>query len=50
MTDVLIWADTLRSPEMRHEVPVVVPDPFLYLERGGERHVVITSPSTSSPG
>jgi len=42
MTDLLIWADTLRSPEMRHEVPVVVPDPFLYLERGGERHVVIT--------
>ncbi|TML52674.1 MAG: hypothetical protein E6G21_04575, partial [Actinobacteria bacterium] len=42
MTDVLIWADTLRSPEMRHEVPVVVPDPFLYLERDGERHVVIT--------
>jgi len=27
---------------MRHEVPVVVPDPFLYLERNGERHVVIT--------
>jgi Xaa-Pro aminopeptidase len=42
MTDVLIWADTLRSPEMRHEVPVVIPDPFLYLEREGERHVVIT--------
>ena len=42
MADLLIWADTLRSPEMRHEVPVVVPDAFLYLERGGERHVVIT--------
>src|SRR5262249_51560509 len=42
MADVLIWADTLRSPEMRHEVPVVIPDPFLYLERNGERHVVIT--------
>jgi len=42
MTDLLIWADTLRSPEMRHEVPVVVPDPFLYRERAGERHVVIT--------
>jgi Xaa-Pro aminopeptidase len=42
VSDVLIWADTLRSPEMRHEVPVVVPDPFLYLERNGERHVVIT--------
>ena len=42
MTDLLIWADTLRSPEMRHEFPVVVPDAFLYLERGDERHVVIT--------
>jgi Xaa-Pro aminopeptidase len=42
MTDVLICADPLRSPEMRHEVPVVAPDRFLYLERNGERHVVIT--------
>src|SRR5436309_1659528 len=42
VADVIIWADTLRSPEMRHEVPVVIPDPFLYLERDGERHVVIT--------
>ena len=42
MPDVLILADTLKSPEMRHEVPVVVPDPFLYVERNGSRHVVIT--------
>jgi Xaa-Pro aminopeptidase len=42
MADVLIHADTLRSPEMRHEVPVSVPDPFLYVERNGDRHVVIT--------
>ena len=28
---------------MRHEVPVAVPDPFLYAERGGERHVVASS-------
>jgi Xaa-Pro aminopeptidase len=42
VSDLLIWADTLRSPEMRHEVPVPVPDPFLYLERNGERHVVIS--------
>lgn len=42
MTDILISADTIRSPEMRHEVPVLVPDPFLYVERDGERHVVIT--------
>ena len=28
---------------MRHEVPVVVPDPFLYAERDGSRHVVASS-------
>ena len=43
MTDVLIFADTMRSPEMRHEVPVAVPDPFLYVERNGSRHAVLTS-------
>jgi Xaa-Pro aminopeptidase len=42
MPDVLILADTLRSPELRHEVPVIVPDPFLYIERNGDRHVVIS--------
>jgi Xaa-Pro aminopeptidase len=40
--DVLIVADSIRSPEMRHEVPVVVPDPFLYVERNGSRHVVVS--------
>jgi Xaa-Pro aminopeptidase len=40
--DVLILADTLRSPELRHEVPITVPDPFLYVERNGARHVVIS--------
>jgi Xaa-Pro aminopeptidase len=40
--DVLIVADSIRSPEMRHEVPVVVPDPFLYIERNGSRHVVVS--------
>ena len=43
MADVLVYADTIRSPEMRHEVPLVVPDPFLYLEHDGVRHVVVTS-------
>ena len=37
MTDVLIYGDTIRSPELRHEVPVAVPDPFLYVERNGDR-------------
>ncbi|MDQ2909527.1 MAG: M24 family metallopeptidase, partial [Actinomycetota bacterium] len=43
MADVLIYADSLRSPEMRHEVPMAIPDPFLYAERNGERHVVASS-------
>jgi Xaa-Pro aminopeptidase len=43
MTDVLIHADTSRSPAMRHEVPLGIPDPFLYVERDGRRFVVITA-------
>jgi Xaa-Pro aminopeptidase len=41
--DVLIYADTIRSPELRHELSLGIPDPFLYVERNGERHVVLTS-------
>jgi Xaa-Pro aminopeptidase len=40
--DVVIYAGTI-DPAMRHEVPIGIPDPFLYVERGGERHVVLTS-------
>src|SRR5215831_18347798 len=43
MGDMLIVADTRSSPEMRHEVPLVVPDPFLYAEVGGKRHAVTAS-------
>ena len=43
MPDVLIVADTVRSPELRHEVPLAVPDPFLYAETGGRRAVVVSS-------
>ena len=43
MSDVLILADSIRSPEMRHEVPVPVPDAFLYAERAGRRVVVVSS-------
>jgi Xaa-Pro aminopeptidase len=39
--DVLIYGDTVREPALRHEVPLTVGDAFLYLERGGERIVVI---------
>ncbi len=41
MTNVLVYGDTMRSPELRHEVPVPVPDPFLYAELDGARHVFV---------
>src|SRR3989442_1980843 len=43
MADVLIFADSVISPEMRHEVPVVVPDRFLYAEKDGKRVTVSTA-------
>jgi Xaa-Pro aminopeptidase len=46
MTDVLIYADTLRSAELRHEVPVSIGDAFLYAERDGARHIVVSALET----
>jgi Xaa-Pro aminopeptidase len=43
VTDILILADSIRSPEMRHEVPLPVPDAFLYAEHAGRRVVVVSS-------
>ncbi len=43
MPDVLIDGDTLRYAEMRHEVALMVPDPFLYAESAGSRHVILSS-------
>jgi len=37
---VLIYADTIRSPELRHEVPVSIGDAFLYAESNGTRYVL----------
>jgi len=41
VTDVLVYGDTFRCPELRHEITLGIPDPFLYAEVGGVRHVVI---------
>jgi Xaa-Pro aminopeptidase len=43
VSEILIYADSIRSPEMRHEVPLGVPDPFLYAERDGKGSVVASS-------
>ena len=37
---VMIFGDTERSAAMRHEVPLGIGDPFLYLEDNGRRAVV----------
>jgi Xaa-Pro aminopeptidase len=42
MTDVLMYADTLRSPELRHEVPARIIDPFLYAEHEGATYAVLS--------
>src|SRR3954454_13120359 len=39
MPDLLIYADTFRSADMRHAIPLGVPDPILYAEVGGAKHV-----------
>jgi Xaa-Pro aminopeptidase len=41
--EVLIYGDTVRAPELRHEIPVPIPDPFLYAEAGGRRVAVLHS-------
>jgi Xaa-Pro aminopeptidase len=40
--NVLIVGDTLRTPELRHELPLGIGDPFFYAEANGSRHVVIS--------
>ena len=43
MASVLIFGDTVRCPELRVEVPHSVADPFLYVERNGDRYTVVRS-------
>jgi Xaa-Pro aminopeptidase len=40
---ILIFGDTVRCPELRVEVPHSVADPFLYVERNGDRYTVVRS-------
>jgi Xaa-Pro aminopeptidase len=40
MGTVLLYGDTLRYPSMRHEVPLDIGDPFLFVERDGQAFVL----------
>ncbi len=41
--NLLIVGDTFRTPELRHEVPLAIPDPFVYAELDDRRLVAISS-------
>src|SRR3972149_1471466 len=43
MPDLLIVGDTVRVPELRHEVPLGLVDPLAFLEHEGVGHVVVAS-------
>ncbi len=43
MAEILMYSDSIRSADMRHAVPLAVPDPFLYAESNGSRHVFSSS-------
>jgi Xaa-Pro aminopeptidase len=43
LPDVLAYGDTIRFAEIRHEIPIVIPDGFLYAEREGRRYAVVSS-------
>jgi Xaa-Pro aminopeptidase len=43
MTTLLLYGDTLRYPSLRHEVPLEIIDPFLFLLRDGETFVLTSS-------
>jgi Xaa-Pro aminopeptidase len=40
---ILMFADTVRSPDLRYRIPHTVADPFLYIEHAGTAHVVCRS-------
>jgi len=48
MASVLIFSDTLRSPELRHEIPAEIMDPFLYAEVDGHRYAVVSQLETET--
>lgn len=40
MTGVILFGDTYCSGDVRHAIPLSLPDPVLYVEHGDSRHVV----------
>jgi Xaa-Pro aminopeptidase len=47
VTTILLYGDTIRYPAMRHEVPLEVVDPFLFVARDG--HALVMASSLEAP-
>jgi Xaa-Pro aminopeptidase len=43
VANLIIVGDSIRNPEIRHELPLAVPDPFVYVEGDGRRLAILTS-------
>jgi Xaa-Pro aminopeptidase len=43
MPDIVMLADTLRSPELRRELPLALIDPAIYIEQDGARRAWVTA-------
>ena len=43
MPAILLYGDTIRYPAIRHEIPLAIPDPLLYVATNGRAHVLTTS-------
>jgi Xaa-Pro aminopeptidase len=43
MATILLYGDTVRSPALRHEVPLEIVDPFLYVARDDEAFVLTSA-------
>ena len=43
MATIILYGDTMRFPSMRHEVPLEIMDPFLFVARDGDAFVLTSS-------
>jgi Xaa-Pro aminopeptidase len=43
VTPVLLYGDTIKNASMRHELPLEIMDPFLFVERDGQAYVIATA-------
>ena len=43
MATILLYGDTVRSPALRHEVPLEIVDPFLYVARDDDAFVLTSA-------